>query len=83
MFFFKKLNLHEQVDTNNAIAVLKYRLEVPEDLNPTSVIWNYNTQVAGQVEYKILQIVDIFPVVTASTALDSAEQVFSFMLSCC
>ena len=38
-----------QVDTNNAITILKYRLEVPEDLNPTSPIWNYNTQVAGQV----------------------------------
>jgi hypothetical protein len=47
-----------QVDTNNAIQVLKYRLEVPENLNPSSVVWHYNTQSGGNVEYFTVTVSD-------------------------
>jgi hypothetical protein len=47
-----------QVDTNNAIQVLKYRLEVPENLNPSSVVWHYNTQSGGNVEFFTVTVSD-------------------------
>ena len=47
-----------QVDTNNAIQVLKYRLEVPENLNPSSAVWHYNTQSGDNSEYFTVTVSD-------------------------
>ena len=38
--------------------MLKYRLETPENLNPSSVVWHYNTQSGGRTEYFTLTVSD-------------------------
>jgi hypothetical protein len=47
-----------QLATNNAIKVLKYRLETPENLGPGSSIYQYNTQHSGNAEYFTVTISD-------------------------
>ena len=47
-----------QLATNNAIKVLKYRLETPENLGPNSPAYHYNTQNGGNVEYFTVTVSD-------------------------
>jgi hypothetical protein len=47
-----------QLATNNAIKVLKYRLETPENLGPGSPAYHYNTQNGANVEYFTVTVSD-------------------------